>query len=64
MSHVAEPPQNKLLRHLRGIPSVGFLARLIGGSSSSAPTNQGAAAATSDTQANGGANGQSGCVFK
>ncbi|KAG2485675.1 hypothetical protein HYH03_015647 [Edaphochlamys debaryana] len=30
MSHMAEPPRNKLLRHLRGIPSVGFLARLIG----------------------------------
>ncbi|KXZ44967.1 hypothetical protein GPECTOR_60g745 [Gonium pectorale] len=31
MSHQAEPPRNKLLMHLRGIPSVGFLARLLGG---------------------------------
>ena len=58
MSHVAEPPRNsnnKLLRHLRAIPSVGFLARLISGTSNSAP-----AASSEGGQGAGGTNDTNG----
>ncbi|GIL89138.1 hypothetical protein Vretimale_16173 [Volvox reticuliferus] len=60
VSHMAEPPRNKLLRHLRGIPSVGFLARLISGTSSSAPINPNEGGAPADPSANGGVNGHPG----
>lgn len=60
MSHMAEPPQNKFLRHLRGIPSVGFLARLIGGGSSSAAVNTNEGGAVAGTTTNGGAYGRPG----
>ncbi|GFR49429.1 hypothetical protein Agub_g11486 [Astrephomene gubernaculifera] len=60
ISHMAEPPRNKLLRHLRGIPSVGFLARLIGGGSAAAAASTAASeggAAAGDAH---GANGHQG----
>ncbi|GLI59663.1 hypothetical protein VaNZ11_001600 [Volvox africanus] len=60
LSHMADPPRNKLLRHLRGIPSVGFLARLITGTSSSAPVNPNEVGAPADPLANGGVNGHQG----
>ncbi|KAG2454447.1 hypothetical protein HYH02_001466 [Chlamydomonas schloesseri] len=42
MSHMAEPPQNKLMKHLRGIGSVGFLSRLLGGGGASSSAAAGA----------------------